>query len=168
MIHVRRGWDILEGEITTKSGRERNVPIAATLRDYLDEHLLELRWDAGLVFGLSARRPFNDTPLMKRARRAWQATDLEQLTLHECRHTFASLMIEAGVNAKALATYMGHANVSFTFDRYGHLMPGNETEAAASLDAYLARSSGRRAQRRGTKRGLTPQRKPRQRALAAE
>ena len=46
------------------------------------------------------------------------------------RHTFASLMIAAGVNAKALSTYMGHAIISITLDRYGHLMPGNEAEAA--------------------------------------
>jgi hypothetical protein len=42
------------------------------------------------------------------------------------------------VNAKALSTYMGHANISITLDRYGHLMPGNEDHAAALLDAYLA------------------------------
>lgn len=30
---------------------------------------------------------------------------------------------------------------SMTFDRYGHLMPGNETEAADLLNAYLARAS---------------------------
>ena len=46
-------------------------------------------------------------------------------------------MIAAGVNAKALSTYMGHAGVSITYDRYGHLMPGNEAEAASLLDAYL-------------------------------
>ncbi len=49
----------------------------------------------------------------------------------------ASLMIAAGVNAKALSTYMGHANIAITLDRYGHLMPGNEGEAAGLLDAYL-------------------------------
>ena len=48
-------------------------------------------------------------------------------------------MIAAGVNAKALSVYMGHANISVTMDRYGHLMPGNEEEAAGLLDAYLTR-----------------------------
>ncbi len=47
-------------------------------------------------------------------------------------------MIAAGVNAKALATFMGHAKIGITLDRYGHLMPGSEDEAAALLDAYLA------------------------------
>jgi len=57
--------------------------------------------------------------------------------MHECRHTYASLMIAAGVNAKALSTYMGHASITVTFDRYGHLMRGNEAEAAFLLDEYL-------------------------------
>ena len=46
-------------------------------------------------------------------------------------------MIAAGVNPKALSTFMGHANISITLDRYGHLMPGSEAEAAGLLDAYL-------------------------------
>jgi integrase len=50
-------------------------------------------------------------------------------------------MIAAGVNAKALSTYMGHSSITVTLDRYGHLLPGNESEAAALLDAYLGRAS---------------------------
>lgn len=49
-------------------------------------------------------------------------------------------LVAAGVNAKALSTYIGHASIKTTLDRYGHLMPGNEAEAAALLDTY---SSGR-------------------------
>jgi len=141
VIHVRRGWDTIEGEIATKSGRDRRVPISAGLRDYLDEHLLGLGWTQGLVFGVSASSPFTGTPTTKRADRAWAKAGLQRLTLHECRHTFASLMIASGVNAKALSTYCGHANISITMDRYGHLMPGNEVEAAGLLDAYLARAN---------------------------
>jgi integrase len=66
-----------------------------------------------------------------------QNAGLDRLTPHEGRHTFASLMIAAGVNAKALSTFMGHAKIGITLDRYGHLMPGSEDEAASLLDAYL-------------------------------
>jgi integrase len=48
-------------------------------------------------------------------------------------------MIAAGVNAKALSTYMGHASVVITYDLSGHLLPANEAEAAPLLDALLAR-----------------------------
>jgi hypothetical protein len=46
-------------------------------------------------------------------------------------------MIAAGVNAKGISTYMGHSAIGITLDLYGHLMPGNELEAAGLLDAYL-------------------------------
>ncbi len=52
------------------------------------------------------------------------------------------MTIAAGVNAKALSVYMGHANISVTFDRYGHLMPGSEAAAASLLDTYLESGSG--------------------------
>jgi hypothetical protein len=37
---------------------------------------------------------------------------------------------------------MGHANIGVTLDTYGHMLPGNEAEAATLLDAYLDRSTG--------------------------
>jgi hypothetical protein len=46
--------------------------------------------------------------------------------------------IAAGVNAKALSTFMGHSTISITLDPYGHLMPGSEAEVAALLDGYVA------------------------------
>jgi integrase len=36
------------------------------------------------------------------------------------------------------STYLGHATITLTLDRYGHLMPESEVEARALLDAYLA------------------------------
>jgi integrase len=50
----------------------------------------------------------------------------------------ASLLIAAGVNVKAISAHMGHASVSFTLDRYGHLLPGSEAETITKLDALLA------------------------------
>ena len=49
-------------------------------------------------------------------------------------------MITAGVNAKALSTFMGHANIGITPDLYGHTFPGAEDEAAGLLDPYLSRT----------------------------
>ena len=64
---------------------------------------------------------------------------LDPINLHEARHTFASTAIAAGLNAKVIATYMGHSSIQVTYDLYGKLMPGNEAEAAALFEAYLSR-----------------------------
>jgi integrase len=92
------------------------------------------------VVGDTDIAPFDPRELQRRADSAWKTGKLVRITPHECRHTYTSLMIAAGVNAKALSTYMGHASIQITLDRYGHLMPGNEEEAAGLLDAYLTRS----------------------------
>jgi integrase len=140
VIHLERGWDDKEGEIELKSRTSRRrVPIPAVLRDHLVEHRMRTEGD-GLVFGRTASDPFRPGAVTARADEAWKQAGLKRITLHECRHTFASLMIAAGVNAKALSTYMGHSSIKVTFDKYGHLMPGNEEEAAALLDAFLVRA----------------------------
>lgn len=54
--------------------------------------------------------------------------------LHESHHTYASIAIAAGLNPKTLSSYLGHATITITLDRYGHLMPGSEIEARAMLD----------------------------------
>jgi integrase len=132
------------GEPKSRAGH-RGVPIVAALRDLLIKHKLVTRRDGGLVFGSSASQPFTPTAVRRRALTDWRRAGLEPIGLHECRHTFASLLIAAGVNAKAITAYLGHASIQTTFDLYGHLMPGNEEEAVALLDAYLDRAdSGRR------------------------
>jgi integrase len=40
---------------------------------------------------------------------------------------------------------MGHSSVTITYDRYGHLMPGNENEAAQMLDDYLEKAAVKEA-----------------------
>ena len=153
LIYVRRSWDPREGVIEPKSraGR-RTVPIVAALRSHLAAHLLRQRRRSGLVFGRSESLPFDPRALAIRADEAWKDAQLERITLHELRHTCASIFIAAGVNAKALSSYLGHASVTITYDRYGHLMPGSEDEAVALVDAYLERSTGASA---GAQRAAT-------------
>lgn len=63
---------------------------------------------------------------------------LNPITLHECRLTFASLLIDAGANPKAIQEFMGHSKIQTTFDVYGHLLPGGRDEVRKRMDAYLA------------------------------
>ncbi len=134
LVHVRRGWDDVEGEIEPKSrhGR-RKVPITAVLRDHLDQHLLS--HDNDRVFA----SPAWVAKAGDRARAQWTDHDLPVITLHEARHVYASFAIAAGLNAKTLCTIMGHGKISVTYDLYGHLLPGSEDEAAMRLDAYFSR-----------------------------
>ena len=147
VIHVKRSHNPEVGTTgEPKSGAgTRRVPIPPVLRDYLVEHSMRARPGQPLVFARSAlagrRRgpdgPFSDSGLSQRARKAWADHGLEPLTLHECRHTYASLMIAADESPKALQTYLGHSSITTTYDRYGHLMPAAEAASANRLQHYL-------------------------------
>lgn len=144
-IEVRESWDQVEGSIDPKTRTSRRtVPVPGVLRDLLLEHRMR-EGDApaeALVFGEGDSEAFHNANLYRRADAAWEKAKLAgRLRLHQCRHTYASFMIAASVNAKALSEYMGHSSITLTFDLYGHLMPGNEAEAADLLDAYLERAN---------------------------
>lgn len=144
MLRVERSYDPKAAEYVdpkSRSGRRR-VPVAGVLRDALDAHRTSFEGDPdpeALVFG-EAGRPFDDVALRNRSRNAWADARLDPIGLHAARHTAASLMIASGVNVKALSTFLGHASITITLDRYGHLLPGSITEATSLLDAFLART----------------------------
>jgi integrase len=140
VIRVERSWDKREGAIEPKSrAGKRKVPIVAALRAHLAAHMLRRGNAAGLFFG-EGERPFNRDQLVARADAAWKKAKLKPIGLHEARHTGASIFIAAGVNVKALSAYLGHASITVTLDRYGHLLPGSEDEAVDLVDTYLERA----------------------------
>jgi len=65
-------------------------------------------------------------------------------------------MIAAGVNFKALSEFMGHADISITLDRYGHLLPGAGDEAAALLDNYLSEWRAEKARKAALSEASAP------------
>jgi integrase len=140
-IHVHRSWD-REGKefVATKSRRPRKVPIIDKLGVLLADHFVLLNHPSnGLIFPSANNQEWPTDPgiLRRRTYKRWKDLGLKPLGFHEGRHTFASIGIAAGLNAKTLSTYLGHATITITLDRYGHLMPGSEREACALLDAYL-------------------------------
>jgi integrase len=128
----------------------RRVPMPPVLREHLVAHKMRAKSTQPLIFArstLAGRRrtldgPFSDVSVGQRARKAWVAQCLQPITLHACRHTFASLMIAAMTDAgrfnpQTLQKIMGHSSITTTYDRYGHLMPGVEEESGGHLQAFL-------------------------------
>jgi integrase len=145
VIRVERAWDHGSKEFIAPKSKAANrvVPITERLWLVLTGHREALGSTGLLLPALRGEpsRPMGHSALVKRLKKRWAKAGLEPLKLHEGRHTFASLLIAAGANAKAITTYMGHSSIQVTYDRYGHLMPGSEAEVAGLLDTYLARGA---------------------------
>lgn len=116
------------------------MPIVALLREHLAAQRLAQPPGAELCFGPDGRRPFHPDNLQTRADKAWATAGLTASPSTTAATRSPASPSPPNVNAKALSNYMGHATVAFTLDLYGHLMPGNEAEAADLLDTYLEAS----------------------------
>ncbi len=46
---------------------------------------------------------------------------LPVITTHGFRHTHASILVEAGANAKEIQSRLGHSSIQTTLDTYGHM-----------------------------------------------
>jgi integrase len=152
LLSVEHGWDDREGEIAPKSqAGTRRVFLLDVLAPLL-RPLVEGRDGDEFVFG-SAGVPFEPRALERKARRAWQVendrrtkkaeeteTDpvlVEWFGLHEARHSFSTFMDHAGVSEARADRYMGHSAPGVA-GRYRHLLPGQITEDARLVGAYVA------------------------------
>ena len=65
------------------------------------------------------------------------------MRFHDLRHTHASQLLKAGVPVKVVSERLDHAAASITLDVYAHVLPGQQQEAAAKVDAMLGRMAVR-------------------------
>ena len=65
---------------------------------------------------------------------ALEQAGLRKFRFHDLRHTFGSLLIQAGVSPAYVQKQMGHRSIQVTIDVYGHLIPGENVAWIDTLD----------------------------------
>src|SRR4030095_4914320 len=64
--------------------------------------------------------------------------ELEPMTIHDLRHTAASLAVSAGANVKAVQRMLGHASAAMTLDVYSDLFDDDLDAVSDRLDQAVA------------------------------
>jgi integrase len=67
-----------------------------------------------------------------------QSRAVTRASLDSTRHTFATVLLEAGTDLRWVQRQLGHASISQTADTYGHVQPDRHESAVEALDRYLA------------------------------
>jgi integrase len=147
---LRRGellglkWDSvnLSGKVlsvtaeTAKSGHTRRIPLNTEALSTLTA------WHkrAGKPGADAFVFPGAEGARMKRIDTAWDSlmkrAGLKNFRLHDCRHHFASRMVQAGVDLYTVKELLGHSEITMT-ERYSHLAPDN-------LRAAVEKAAGQR------------------------
>ncbi|KAB1977955.1 site-specific integrase [Streptomyces triticiradicis] len=70
----------------------------------------------------------------------WQWQAAPQDGFHVLRHTFASIMLEAGESVVTVARWLGHSSPAITLGYYAHFMPEAGSKGRTAVDALLGRT----------------------------
>ena len=62
---------------------------------------------------------------------------LARIRFHDLRHTYATLLIAQGANAKFIQSQLGHTSIEMTMDQYGHLLPETHSHVGERLDMQV-------------------------------
>lgn len=94
--------------------------------------------DHNLVFTNEIGEPADPDRFTRETKELARAAGVAALTLHQAtRHTWATLALQQGVNAKVVQERLGHASIAITLDPYSHLIEGMDRDAAETVAAFI-------------------------------
>jgi len=129
-----------------KNGKGRPITLPQFTVDALSDHRKaqdELKalfgkdyQDHDLVCPLSDGRPWPPDDFSSAFGRFRKKCRLK-IRFHDLRHSHATQLLGQGVNPKVVSERLGHSSVQITLDRYSHVMPNIQEEAAQKTDTAL-------------------------------
>lgn len=115
----------------------RNIP----LTNKLVEELKELKEEGKKIYGfkntwyvLGYEEPMPFTRLLNRKNRNCDLAGLQQIRLHDFRHSCASLLISKGANITLVARYLGHTKIDETLNTYSHFFKSDLDSLVLTFD----------------------------------
>lgn len=111
--------------VKSKNGEKRSIPMSMTLFETLGS--IKVRDISGRVFplsGWSVRKAFD---------KAVEKAQIENFRLHDCRHTFATRLVQNGVDLYKVKELLGHKTLAMTM-RYAHHYPESLRSSVELLD----------------------------------
>lgn len=117
----------------TKSGKVRFIPLSDSVLELLNT--IPRAEDSQFLFP-SSKPPEHLTRLESSWNNARKKAGLDDLRIHDLRHSFASFLVNSGRTLYEVQQLLGHANMKMT-QRYAHLAPSTLL-AASNCAAFAA------------------------------
>ncbi|MEU6207139.1 tyrosine-type recombinase/integrase [Micromonospora musae] len=139
-VQPAAGGTVVEGPLKNRSSY-RTVPLGQVVVDALAAHLAGFpAKGAQWVFRDEDGEPLSRTRFNQYVwAPARTAAGLPEVTFHDLRHFFASVLIGAGHNPKAVAERLGHADPAMTLRVYAHLWPEDDDRTRQAIDDVFRR-----------------------------
>lgn len=129
------GKYILEKQDSTKTDSStRIIPISNNAMGCI-KNLKEINGDKRFIFASQTGQYISPSNFNRMFRGIQKALNYEvTLGLHSLRHTFATLMLNNGIDVKIVSELLGHSNVSVTYNIYIHTIQSQKIKAINIID----------------------------------
>ena len=131
MLHLHHG----------KGGKDRYVPLPPAclkmLRRHWQTHRNPVWLFPALRMGRQADQPMNESALQRAFRTALKESGVcKKATVHSLRHSYATHLLEAGVNLRIIQSYLGHASPTTTAI-YTHLTSSTHAQTSDKINELV-------------------------------
>ena len=137
MLHIQKA----------KGGKDRYVPLPENTCQQLRQYWVTHRHPKWLFPGrrrrgeqpeIDATKPMDGRGMQKALKQAVAAQGIQKaVSVHTLRHSYATHLLEAGVNLRQIQTYLGHKSLRTTVI-YTHLTRDGEARAATFINRLMS------------------------------
>lgn len=122
----------------SKNGERRTIPVNQTVLDLLAQKRVQRSGatrilEQDLVFVSQSCAPIDSSNLRRRFVSSLKAAQITDLHFHDFRHTFATRLVQAGVDLYKVQWLLGHKSPTMT-QRYAHHYPESLRDEVEVLD----------------------------------
>lgn len=133
---TRKGVDLERMTVTvfkSKNGERRTIPINRSVLELLESRARVRPIKTEIVFYTTSHRPYHPCNFRRGFNRAVKKAALENFRFHDLRHTFATRLVQAGVDLYKVGKLLGHKDIRMT-QRYSHHSPESVRDGVLILD----------------------------------
>ncbi len=135
-VTTRPGGGVKVGETKTETGM-RTIQLPPSTAELLRQRKKKSYSEWIFHNPTVAELPLSPGTAYSRMKTILHHAGLPLIRFHDLRHTFATRALSGGVDAKTLASILGHTNASFTLDTYTHMTTDMHQKAATVVGGFL-------------------------------
>lgn len=137
-LDIHKTFAVIKGEWIVQDVKTSKSKRTVALPEFVYNEIMEY---LGKLYGVKKNERifmFTKSSLINEIKKMADAAGVEQIRVHDLRHSHASMLIDMGIDILEISRRLGHESAKTTMDTYGHLYPDKDINLASRLNEIWA------------------------------